>query len=99
MTESRVGSGAEGAFLRSLASGELRLAELTEADLMRMAELVEQYSNLPLGAADASVVAVAERFKRAGHSVEVLLRVYAKCLDEGTAAANRRIEAALLEAS
>jgi integrase len=37
--------------------------------------------------------------ERAGHSVEVLLRVYAKCLDEGTAAANRRIEAALREAT
>ena len=36
--------------------------------------------------------------ERAGHSVEVLLRVYARCLDEGTAIANRRIEAALREA-
>lgn len=36
--------------------------------------------------------------ERAGHSVEVLLRVYAKCLDEGTASANRRIEAALRQA-
>lgn len=63
MAESRVGSTAEAAFLRSLASGELKLAELTEADLTRMAELVEQYSNLPLGAADASVVAVAERLR------------------------------------
>jgi hypothetical protein len=36
--------------------------------------------------------------ERAGHSVEVLLRVYAKCLDEGAAIANRRIEAALGEA-
>jgi len=32
---------------------------------------------------------------RAGHSVQVLLRVYAKCLDDGEATANRRIEAAL----
>ena len=32
---------------------------------------------------------------RAGHSVEVLLRVYAKCLDDGEATANKRIEAAL----
>ncbi len=36
---------------------------------------------------------------RAGHSVEVLLRVYAKCLDGGEAVANKRIEAALNEAS
>jgi len=31
----------------------------------------------------------------AGHSVEVLLRVYAKCLDGGELVANKRIEAAL----
>jgi hypothetical protein len=31
----------------------------------------------------------------AGHSVEVLLRVYAKCLDDGEDIANTRIDAAL----
>lgn len=36
--------------------------------------------------------------QRAGHSVEVLLRVYAKCLDGGEAVANKRIEAALKDA-
>jgi integrase len=36
--------------------------------------------------------------ERAGHSVEVLLRVYAKCLDDGEAVANKRIDAALLVA-
>ncbi len=35
---------------------------------------------------------------RAGHSVEVLLRVYAKCLDDGEEIANTRIEAALRNA-
>ena len=33
--------------------------------------------------------------ERAGHSVEVLLRVYAKCLDDGQDLVNTRIEAAL----
>jgi integrase len=33
--------------------------------------------------------------QRAGHSVEVLLRVYAKCIDGGETIANKRIEAAL----
>jgi hypothetical protein len=33
--------------------------------------------------------------ERAGHSVEVLLRVYAKRLDDGEDIANTRIEAAL----
>ena len=36
--------------------------------------------------------------KRAGHSVEVLLRVYAKCLDDGEDIANTRIDAALTAA-
>ena len=36
--------------------------------------------------------------ERAGHSVEVLLRVYAKCLDGGDQIANMRIETALREA-
>ncbi len=38
---------------------------------------------------------VTEVAEQAGHSVEVLLRVYAKCLDDGQALANARIEAAL----
>jgi len=42
-----------------------RCAELLEcraaADYGRAAELVQQYSNLPLGAVDAFVIAVAER--------------------------------------
>jgi integrase len=33
--------------------------------------------------------------ERAGHSVEVLLRVYAKCLDDGDSTANARIQKAL----
>ena len=33
--------------------------------------------------------------ERAGHSVEVLLGVYAKCLDGGEGIANKRIGAAL----
>ena len=36
--------------------------------------------------------------ERAGHSVEVLLRVYAKCLDDGEDIANIRIDAALRDA-
>ena len=43
-------------------------------------------------AAGVSPPRVAER---AGHSVEVLLRVYAKCLDDGEDIANTRIDAAL----
>ncbi len=40
-------------------------------------------------------VAAPEVANRAGHSVEVLLRVYAKCIDGGEETANRRIDEAL----
>jgi predicted nucleic acid-binding protein len=35
--------------------------EVTDADLERMADLVTTYADFPLGAVDASVIAVAER--------------------------------------
>ena len=52
---------AEAAFLRSVAVGSFDLVNLTADDLERTAQLVERYGGLPLGAADASIVAVAER--------------------------------------
>ena len=61
LAEARVGSAAEAGFLRSVAAGELTLVELSSVDLSRMAELVERYADMSLDAADASVVAVAER--------------------------------------
>ena len=39
------------------------------------------------------------RLPTAGHSVEVLLRVYAKCVDGGDKVANMRIDAALQDSS
>ncbi len=51
----------EGAFLRSLVSGRLNVEHVSDADLERAAQLVEQYADLGLGAVDASVIAVAER--------------------------------------
>ena len=56
-----LGSTAEAAFLRSIELGELTVEHLNEADWGRMALLVSTYADLPLGSADASVVAVAER--------------------------------------
>ncbi|WP_210408085.1 type II toxin-antitoxin system VapC family toxin [Allokutzneria sp. NRRL B-24872] len=53
---------AEAGFLRDVAEGLYELVSLTAEDLNRVADLVERYSDLPLGTADASVVAVAERF-------------------------------------
>lgn len=55
------GAAQEAAFLRSFEDGFLTVAELTGGDLSRAAELVERYGDLPLGGADASVVALAER--------------------------------------
>lgn len=55
----RLGAGAEAAFLRGLASWPIEAP--TPEDLDRMAELVDTYANFPLGGADASVVALAER--------------------------------------
>jgi len=54
---------AEAAFLRSVAVGTFDLVTLEPDDLQRSAELVERYANLPLGAADASVIAIAERLR------------------------------------
>jgi uncharacterized protein len=51
----------EAAFLDSVATGAFELISITEADITRMAELVRRYADFPLGAVDASVVALAER--------------------------------------
>jgi predicted nucleic acid-binding protein len=52
----------EAAFLAQIARGTFELVHLAPADLVRMSELVIQYADFPLGAVDASVIAVAERF-------------------------------------
>lgn len=57
----RAGAPTEGDFLRALAAGDFMPVELTTSDYDRMATLVEQYANLPLGTSDASVIALAER--------------------------------------
>jgi uncharacterized protein len=51
----------EAAFLRSFQQGFLTLVEPTVADLARAADLVERYADLPLGATDACLAALAER--------------------------------------
>lgn len=55
----RLGPRAEARFLRGLAQLEVE-APVSE-DWVRIAELVERYGDFPLGGADASVVALAER--------------------------------------
>ena len=55
----RLGAVAEGKFLGGIA--ELDVEGPSRDDFTRMAELVEQYADFPLGGTDASVVALAER--------------------------------------
>jgi predicted nucleic acid-binding protein len=57
------GSAVEAEFLRSFTTGFLTVVDLTATDLGRCATLVEQYSDLPLGATDACLVALAERLE------------------------------------
>jgi uncharacterized protein len=61
LLERQRGSGAEALFMRALATEELHLVAVRTADLSRMAELVTTYADLPLGAVDGSVLAIAER--------------------------------------
>jgi predicted nucleic acid-binding protein len=56
-----IGTPAEVEFLRNFGSGTFSLVQLRVEDLTRMAELVERYADLGLGATDASIVALAER--------------------------------------
>ena len=57
----RLGTGSEVRFLGDLAAGNLIAEPVAATDWLRIAELVSQYRDLPLGTADASVLAAAER--------------------------------------
>ncbi len=61
LVETRLGVPAELRFLGDLAAGNLVPEPVAPSDWLRIAELVGRYSDLPLGTADASVVAAAER--------------------------------------
>lgn len=60
---SRQGTRAEAAFLTSLGAAEMDVINLDLADYSRAAALVNRYADLPLGAVDAAVIAVAERLR------------------------------------
>jgi uncharacterized protein len=60
LIQARLGPQVLDGFLASLESGDLTL-DCGEHDWERIRELVRRYVDLPLGAADASVVACAER--------------------------------------
>ncbi len=61
LLETRLGVEAEVRFLADFAEGNLIAEPVHANDWLRIAELVAKYRNLPIGTADASVVAVAER--------------------------------------
>jgi uncharacterized protein len=56
-----VGAAAEINLVEALAAGDLRQIDIGAGDLERMAHLMRQYMGFPLGVADASVIAAAER--------------------------------------
>jgi predicted nucleic acid-binding protein len=60
----RISAEAEATFFRSIANGDLIIDTLTGDDLVRIADLVDTYSDLPLGGTDASLIALAERLQQ-----------------------------------
>ena len=69
----RLGWQPEVRFLGDLAAGSFALEPVHSADLLRIAELVARYHELPLGTVDASVIAAAESlFEPAGKSSIVI---------------------------
>lgn len=61
LAATRLGAEAEVRFLGDLASGQLGVESVAAGDWLRIAELVHNYRDLPLGTVDASVVVAAER--------------------------------------
>jgi hypothetical protein len=58
---SRLGAGAEVAWLRALVSSPWAIEAPTATDLERAAQLIDQYRDADLGLVDATIVALAER--------------------------------------
>jgi predicted nucleic acid-binding protein len=63
LLETRLGAESEVRFLGDLAAGNLLPEPVHPGDWIRIAELVAEYRDLPLGTVDASVIAAAERLQ------------------------------------
>lgn len=63
LLETRLGAEAEVRFLGDLAAGNFITEPVPPGDWLRIAELVAEYRDLPLGTVDASIVAAAERLE------------------------------------
>jgi uncharacterized protein len=61
MLESGAGSASGNGVLATIRSGRFFPVDLNPADSERMAELIEQYADFPLGETAASLIAAAER--------------------------------------
>ena len=61
MIRTRIGPEPARVFLSALAAGEHEVADLSPGLFRRAAEINDQYADLRLGLADASVMAIAER--------------------------------------
>lgn len=80
MIENRLGDKVVDAFLADLEAGSFTL-DCGEDDLSRVRLLIRRYGDLPLGYADASVVACAER--QGGRVLTFDLRHFAAMASEG----------------
>jgi uncharacterized protein len=63
MITRQIGTQGELALYDSILEGSLVVEDLVDEDWQRIRELVERYKDLPLGGTDASLIALAERFK------------------------------------
>jgi predicted nucleic acid-binding protein len=81
MVERRLGARVLDLFLADLQGGAFAI-DCGDADVPRIRALVQRYSNLPLGYADAAVVACAER--RGGRVLTLDLRDFGVVAGEGT---------------
>lgn len=58
-----VGINRVASFLKGLSKSRFRLISLTEVDVIRVAEILEDYQDSRIDFVDATVMAIAERFK------------------------------------
>jgi predicted nucleic acid-binding protein len=61
LLQTRIGPAAEQAFIGAVMAGEFSPESLESSDVVRAAELMREYADLPLGFVDATVAATAER--------------------------------------
>ncbi|HET6884162.1 MAG TPA: PIN domain-containing protein [Pirellulales bacterium] len=62
LLHNRLGADAARDFVRAIEREEFKVVPFEKTDIIRSAELLDQYHDLEIGLADATVVATAERF-------------------------------------